>query len=71
MNTLTDLVPAKYRKKVHAALALLSALFTVAAAVYVVVSQNWGDWPAVLGGLATLAYTASNEANTNADDSEA
>ncbi len=67
MNFLTDLVPAKHRKKVHRTLAALAALFTLAASVYVVVDQNWGDWPAILLGLAGLLYTASNDANTDGD----
>lgn len=68
MNVFTDLVPAKYRKKVHAALLLIATLLTAAVAVYTLVSQHWGDWPAILGGLASMAYTASNYANTSTPD---
>lgn len=63
MNILTDVIPARFRKYVYAAL-------TLAALVWGVLEASNGDWKQFVGGLIvalTSATAASNTAPISSD----
>lgn len=60
MNPLTEIVPAKARKKVYAVLTLALLVFTVYQA-------SAGDWDQFVGGLLLALTTGTAASNTDVD----
>lgn len=61
MNPLTDVIPAKARKYVYAAIALLALLYTVWSAAN-------GDWTQFVGGLVVALSHSTAASNTDAPE---
>lgn len=57
MNILTDVIPARFRKYVYAAL-------TLAALVWGVLEASNGDWKQFVGGLIVALTSATAASNT-------
>lgn len=64
MNLLTDVIPAKARKYVYAAV-------TLAALIWGAFEASQGDWRVFTGSLITALVTATAASNTPAPDDDA
>ena len=61
MNPLTDIIPARYRQKVYAALALV-------ALVWGIYEASDGDWRTFVGSLIVALTTATAASNPSPED---